>query len=440
MKRTLYDILGIPADAGPEQILHAYREHTQAPAAEHRSSDERALVKEAFGILSNPARRSAYDASLARQPELARVAPPADNIFDPPPSRRWPLWLAAGLVVAGITYACQSRKSTPAAPAPVVVERVVIVNGQAQPQAEPAVVPATASSTRSTEDLFALLAPSTAMVLAPNKAKGRISQGSGVVIDQGTLITNCHVTEDATDIEVRIGGESYAARVNVADHEFDLCRLSVPGLSAPAVQIGSVNAVRTGQKVLALGAPKGLELSFSEGIVASLREVDEGTIIQTTAPISPGSSGGGLFTASGELIGIITRTHRFGQNLNFAVPADWIGQMQNRAATTDHQSNADASGTKPPRPEAGAAEPATVVGRWHCFRPDLGKHVDLELMPDGTLAGSLRGKSLGGRYSVSGSFLTLSSADSIMFRIEELSASRMVLSDDRLRIACDRLG
>jgi serine protease Do len=443
MKRTLYDILGIPADAGPEQILLAYKQHTQGPAAEHMSSDERALLKEAFSVLSHPGRRSAYDASLARQPETVRFAPPAENVFDSEPSRRWPLWLVGGLIVVGIIYAWQSRKSTPTAPAPVVVDRVVIVNGQPQPQTDQMAVLAP-SSAMSSEDLFALLAPSTALVLATNKATGRYSQGSGVVIDQGTLVTNCHVTNDATDIEVRIGGETYSARVDVADREFDLCRLTVAGLSAPAVKIGSVSSVRTGQKVLALGAPKGLELTFSEGIVSSLRDVDDGTIIQTTAPISPGSSGGGLYSASGELVGIITLTHKFGQNLNFAVPADWIGQMQDRAALTDRRTSSAVAGTKPlPQPAPGGSdEPrmASIVARWHCFRPDFGKHVDLEFMPDGTFTGSLRGQALGGRYWVTGTSLNLVDSGNWLLRIEELSTGRMVLSDNRVRIACDRLG
>ena len=88
--------------------------------------------------------------------------------------------------------------------------------------------------------------------------------------------------------------------------------------------------VRTGQKVFAIGAPQGLELTISEGIVSSLRETKLGTVIQTTAPISPGSSGGGLFNVSGQLIGITTFQSKTGQNLNFAVPADWIAQMEPR--------------------------------------------------------------------------------------------------------------
>ena len=53
-------------------------------------------------------------------------------------------------------------------------------------------------------------------------------------------------------------------------------------------------------------------------------------MIQTSAPVSPGSSGGGLFDTSGRLIGVVTFQHKYGQNLNFAVPADWVSDIKNR--------------------------------------------------------------------------------------------------------------
>ena len=75
-----------------------------------------------------------------------------------------------------------------------------------------------------------------------------------------------------------------------------------------------------------------LELTISDGIVSGMRNLPQGRVIQTTAPISPGSSGGPLFDAYGRLVGIMTFQHRSGQNLNFAVPADWIADMRSRSA------------------------------------------------------------------------------------------------------------
>ena len=186
---------------------------------------------------------------------------------------------------------------------------------------------------RNAEELFAELAPSIARILVADANGNPVASGSGVVIDRATVITNCHVTSRGPRINVLVGKESYAATIDVADEEFDLCRLGVAGLSAPAVTIGSVSALRTGQTVYALGAPLGLNLTLSNGIVSSLREVPGGTVIQTTAPVSPGSSGGGLFDSGGQLVGINTFQNRFGQNLNFAVPADWISEMRPRTAS-----------------------------------------------------------------------------------------------------------
>ena len=151
-----------------------------------------------------------------------------------------------------------------------------------------------------------------------------MSQGSGVVVGPGVIVTNCHVTKGSHDITVKVGREEFRATALSADEEHDLCRLSVAGLAAPAVSLVPVAQLKTGQRVFAIGAPQGFELTISEGIVSSLRPVADGTVIQTTAPISSGSSGGGLFDTSGRLVGIVTFQHKYGQNLNFALPADWI--------------------------------------------------------------------------------------------------------------------
>ena len=439
MKQTLYDILGVAADAEQEQILLAYRNRTEGAAGQALDQNERVLLNEAFSILSQANRRAAYDASLTRQARGLRIDTAAPDLDDPP-SRRWLLWLAGLLVIGGAIYAWPSRKAPPTQP--VVVDRVVVVEAQstepAAPAAAPAAVPAPAAAGgKSAEELFAQLAPSTAMVIATNKGSSQGRQGSGVVIDRGTLITNCHVTRGSTDIEVRIGGESHYARVETADEEYDLCRLSVSGLNAPAVSIAKVGSLRTGQRVLALGAPKGLELTISEGIVSSLREVDEGTIIQTTAPISPGSSGGGLFNTNGELVGIITLTNRYGQNLNFAVPADWIEQMRDRKGSLLASEAAGGTPRNPANAASGAAN-ERILGGWHCFRPDFGRHVNLQFLRDGSLVGMELDHSLVGRYAVNGEMLTLYGARQYYFRIEDMTDNHMVLAQDHLRLACDK--
>ena len=183
------------------------------------------------------------------------------------------------------------------------------------------------------EQIYAERSPSVALINVFDRMEKQVSLGSGVVIEPGVVITNCHVTQFASQIKVRIGSELLAATLGTADEDFDLCRLNVPNMTAPVVAIGSIKSLRVGQKVFAIGAPQGLDLTISDGIISSFRNAPGGEVIQTTAPISPGSSGGGLFDASGNLIGIVAFQSRTGQNLNFAIPAEWISQMRSRSAS-----------------------------------------------------------------------------------------------------------
>jgi hypothetical protein len=109
----------------------------------------------------------------------------------------------------------------------------------------------------------------------------------------------------------------------------DLCLCTAPGLVAKPVRLGKTAKLKIGDPVYAVGAPQGLELSLSAGIVSQLRG-GPSPIIQTTVAISPGSSGGGLFNAKGELVGITTFYLNEGQGLNFALPVEWITEVARR--------------------------------------------------------------------------------------------------------------
>ena len=90
------------------------------------------------------------------------------------------------------------------------------------------------------------------------------------------------------------------------------------------VDIVPSSELATGERVYAVGAPEGLELTFSEGVISALRDSEGARMIQTSAAISPGSSGGGLFDAAGNLVGITTFYLKEGQSLNFALPGEWV--------------------------------------------------------------------------------------------------------------------
>lgn len=198
-----------------------------------------------------------------------------------------------------------------------------------------ALAPLAASASGTAQAVFAKVSPSVVVVRSrdPGTAEGALSgsQGSGVVIAPGTVITNAHVVAHSTELSVVHEGRAYPAHLQHVDLDRDLCQLKVQALAAPAVQRVALADLAVGADVFAIGAPQGLDLTLSQGLISAIRKRPSGTLIQTSAAISKGSSGGGLFDNQGRLAGITTLTMSTGQNLNFAVPADWIGQLPSRS-------------------------------------------------------------------------------------------------------------
>jgi len=174
------------------------------------------------------------------------------------------------------------------------------------------------------EQIFAQASRSIVTIVAVDGAGEFSGLGSGVVIGNALVVTNCHVLEQAHAAAVVFEDQGFESKLVDSQIDRDLCLLHVAGLGASPIRIDASENVRVGQKVYALGAPHGLQLTFSEGMVSSLRGSGFPQIIQTTAPISPGSSGGALLSSAGELIGITTMQYTEGQNLNFAIPVDWL--------------------------------------------------------------------------------------------------------------------
>jgi hypothetical protein len=163
-----------------------------------------------------------------------------------------------------------------------------------------------------------------------------LGQGSGVVVGAEAVVTNCHVLAKAKRVAVKREKESFDAKLALWDVKRDVCQLQVAGLKAPVVAVSDSAKVVVGQSVYAIGNPKGLELTMSAGLVSSLRRNVDGqlVLIQTSAAISGGSSGGGLFDDEARLIGLTTIGSVTGdaQNLNFAVPSDWVRELPQRHA------------------------------------------------------------------------------------------------------------
>lgn len=200
-----------------------------------------------------------------------------------------------------------------------------------------------------------------------------LSIGTAIVIAPDTLVTNCHVLAKAGRVAIRQGKRNIDATLEMWDSERDICQVKAPGLGAPAVNLGGMERLQVGQNVYAIGNPNGLDLTISAGLLSSIRrnESKQVMLLQTSAPISAGSSGGGLFDDQGMLIGLTTlRSVGDSQNLNFAVPVDWIKELPRRHSELNKRlPQVVTSGTVITTPIA--PPPATVAGT---RQKNLGPH------------------------------------------------------------------
>lgn len=150
-----------------------------------------------------------------------------------------------------------------------------------------------------------------------------VSQGSAVAVSKQELITNCHVVENSPFIVVIQKDHVTEAKLVKSNQASDRCVIRVESAGLSSIQgVRSFSDLSVGERVYSVGTPSGLEQTLGEGLISGLRENKRIKLIQTTAPISPGSSGGGLFDASGNLIGITTFMLRDTQALNFAIAAE----------------------------------------------------------------------------------------------------------------------
>jgi len=146
--------------------------------------------------------------------------------------------------------------------------------------------------------------------------------GSGFFVGENIIATNYHVIEGATTAYCYTNNSTTKYKIEgylAADKSVDLILLKVSELNKPTIKFATTS-VSPGQKIYVLGSPKGLPATISDGIVSGLRDFEGYKLIQITAPISPGSSGGPVLNSNGELIGISVGQFADGQNLNFAIP------------------------------------------------------------------------------------------------------------------------
>ena len=228
-------------------------------------------------------------------------------------------------------------KQEPSKPTKPQADPPPIESQPAKPQVDsPPVEPKPALTSRE----IAEIALGSTVHLATINTKGG-STGSGFFVGSNQIATNYHVIEAILN-EGALGGaklvgkdEVYAIEDIVSfDKEKDLAIIKVrevkgTGIDVPALRLGDSDAVQIGDKVYVAGNPEGLEGTFSDGIISAIRGNSTDKIFQMTAPISPGSSGGPVLNNSGKVIGISVGGMKHGQNLNFAIPVNYLKQLAN---------------------------------------------------------------------------------------------------------------
>ena len=175
----------------------------------------------------------------------------------------------------------------------------------------------------------------------PEEPQRRHGSGSGVLIrEDGVIVTNHHVVEGATRIQVHLrDGRTFAGRVLGTDPSADLAVVKIEARSLPTAGFADSDAARVGEWVLAIGAPFGLEATVTHGVVSAtgrgglgMNEVED--YLQTDASINPGNSGGALVNIRGEVLGINTMVVGRGQGIGFAVSSRLVQQVVRQVLAT----------------------------------------------------------------------------------------------------------
>lgn len=174
-------------------------------------------------------------------------------------------------------------------------------------------------------------------------------QGSGFIIDpSGIVLTNAHVVKGASSVTVKLTDRrEFQAQVLGADPKTDIAVLKIDAQNLPTVKLGSSRDLQVGEWVLAIGSPFGFENTVTAGVVSakgrSLPDDSYVPFIQTDAAVNPGNSGGPLFNARGEVVGINAQIYsRSGgfQGLSFAIPIEVASKVGQQIRTTGQASHA----------------------------------------------------------------------------------------------------
>lgn len=180
------------------------------------------------------------------------------------------------------------------------------------------------------QEVFRLSEPSVVALELIDDSAVVLAAYSGIAWDKDHIVTQCDLLSTGAKFRVSYRGRSAIGVPDQRDTRRNLCTLSVNGLNLVAPRLADDRGLSVGSTAYAVGNTLGLGIGISDGVVSGLREFAGDSYIQFTAPIAPGSQGGGLFDSDARLIGIVQYRPHGGQNVNFAQPASWLRQVTTR--------------------------------------------------------------------------------------------------------------
>jgi S1-C subfamily serine protease len=205
----------------------------------------------------------------------------------------------------------------------VAVAMLLLVCGASKLQAAVTGVTAEPLSTRQIADSVS----KATVTLRSALPGGVVSSGTGFIVDSsGTIVTNYHVVKGAERIEARTAmGDSYdVTAIRAVDKRRDIAIVQIPGFKLPTVTLGDSDTLAPGEPVLVIGNALGLlDNSVTTGVVSGIREVEGNKLIQMSAAVSPGNSGGPVANAHGEVVAITVSKLIAGESLNFSIPINY---------------------------------------------------------------------------------------------------------------------
>jgi len=165
---------------------------------------------------------------------------------------------------------------------------------------------------------------------------GGLAFGSGVVVGDNQVVTNCHVIRRTKQPWVSQGEDTFSVTAVKADRWHDLCLLTTFGMPHKAVPLGKSTDLKKGQEVIAIGHSNGVPAPLtSAGVVKSTYDLDQGKVILSSAQFRMGASGSGLFDTEGRLVGINTFKTSGRNSFYYALPVEWLNSLKNKPTETN---------------------------------------------------------------------------------------------------------